>query len=418
MTPRPHRLHSPFMLFLALFTMTLTMTMATPAFSAPYAGPSFGELDREAMQGKPMRVVFLGGSLTWGANASNPQKTSMRAIVGRYLQQRWPRTSVQLFDAAIGGTGSDLALFRLERDVLSEKPTLVFLDFTVNDCLESADPEPLFFYETILRTLLARKVPVVQILYGCRDSFGASAPAEPRRVQHLQLNRHYRLGLGDAEAAMRMALQAGKTAIDKCYLEGDGTHPDDPGYAICADGVISGFEQAVQADLRPALPDRPLFGYYGDFARIDVAEMALPQGWMVKNTARTALWFDGQASRWMDRLAVAAAGGSALEFNFNGRFIGIFGEGSRTTAPFVIRIDGRRFDMRKRLRDELPSGEPEFIWHTSRDFPPLSGNLFFWLPIAWDLEDGPHHAEILVPANADGEVRIGCIGTAGKLHRR
>jgi acyl-CoA thioesterase I len=33
----------------------------------------------------------------------------------------------------IGGTGSQFAAFRLERDVFARKPDLVFIDFTIND---------------------------------------------------------------------------------------------------------------------------------------------------------------------------------------------------------------------------------------------------------------------------------------------
>src|SRR5689334_1200465 len=103
--------------------------------------PSFGEFDRRATEGQALTVVFFGGSLTWGANASDPQRTSYRALMGQYLKDKYPKAHINCVDAAIGGTGSKLGMFRLERDVLSYKPDLVFLDFTANDDLAGSDHE-------------------------------------------------------------------------------------------------------------------------------------------------------------------------------------------------------------------------------------------------------------------------------------
>ena len=94
-----------------------------------------------------MSVVFFGGSLTWGANASDPQRTSYRALMGDYLRAKYPKTPFVFHDAAIGGTGSKLGMFRLERDVLSRKPDLVFLDFSANDDQVGTDIQTLASYE-------------------------------------------------------------------------------------------------------------------------------------------------------------------------------------------------------------------------------------------------------------------------------
>ena len=67
-------------------------------------------------------VVFLGGSLTWGAGASDPMQTSYRALMGKKLQAFYENYRITSHDAAIGGTGSHLGVFRLDRDVLRHKP--------------------------------------------------------------------------------------------------------------------------------------------------------------------------------------------------------------------------------------------------------------------------------------------------------
>src|SRR6266436_5194617 len=118
-------------------------------------GPSFAEFDRRAQAGERLNVVFFGASLTWGANASDPLLTSYRAQIAQRMEARYPEAHFKFWDAAIGGTGSQLGVFRVERDVLRRKPDLVFLDFSANDDIYSDNAETLASYEAILRRLIA-----------------------------------------------------------------------------------------------------------------------------------------------------------------------------------------------------------------------------------------------------------------------
>ena len=83
-----------------------------------------------------------------------------------------PKSSFTFWDAAIGGTGSRLGMFRLQRDVLSRHPDLVFYDFTANDDLDSADTAGLISYETCLREMVGQGIPVVQAFLGFKYNFG------------------------------------------------------------------------------------------------------------------------------------------------------------------------------------------------------------------------------------------------------
>src|SRR5271156_3467883 len=123
---------------------------ASPAIrEVPSAIGDFVRFDRLAHEGASLNVVFLGGSLTWGARATDPQHTSYRALVGTKLRKLYPKAQFWFWDAAIGGTGSQLAVFRLERDVLARKPDLVFLDFTINDGPFEVTDSKLASYESL-----------------------------------------------------------------------------------------------------------------------------------------------------------------------------------------------------------------------------------------------------------------------------
>ena len=50
---------------------------------------------------------------TWGANASDPQITSYRGLMTQWLREKYPSTAITFYDAAIGGTGSQLGMFRM-----------------------------------------------------------------------------------------------------------------------------------------------------------------------------------------------------------------------------------------------------------------------------------------------------------------
>ena len=137
---------------LAAWAAVVAVAAAVPAAAA---SPSFSAFDARAQAGDRLTVVFYGASLTWGANATDQNYFSYRARVAARLTEKYPLARFTFHDAAIGGTGSQLGVFRLDRDVLARKPDLVFVDFTANDDINSDDPETLASYESIIRRLVA-----------------------------------------------------------------------------------------------------------------------------------------------------------------------------------------------------------------------------------------------------------------------
>ncbi len=75
--------------------------------------------------GGTVKVAYLGGSIT--------AAPGWRVQSREWLAKEYPKAKFEEIHAAIGGTGSDLGVFRLERDVLRHKPDLLFVEFAVND---------------------------------------------------------------------------------------------------------------------------------------------------------------------------------------------------------------------------------------------------------------------------------------------
>jgi len=80
-------------------------------------------------EGKHLKIAYFGGSIT-AQNGWRPQTL-------QYFRQQFPNARFEEIHAAIGGTGSKLGAFRIEHDVISRKPDLVFVEFAVNDSKSS-----------------------------------------------------------------------------------------------------------------------------------------------------------------------------------------------------------------------------------------------------------------------------------------
>ena len=72
--------------------------------------------------GKTVRLAYLGGSIT--------AQEGWRPKTLKWFQDQFSTAKVEQINAAIGGTGSDLGVFRLKHDVLDHDPDLLFVDGT------------------------------------------------------------------------------------------------------------------------------------------------------------------------------------------------------------------------------------------------------------------------------------------------
>lgn len=75
--------------------------------------------------GDTLKIGYLGGSIT----AASGWRVQSRD----WFAETYPEATFEEIHAAIGGTGSDLGVFRLHNDVLRHDPDLVFVEFAVND---------------------------------------------------------------------------------------------------------------------------------------------------------------------------------------------------------------------------------------------------------------------------------------------
>ncbi|MBV9865322.1 MAG: SGNH/GDSL hydrolase family protein [Abitibacteriaceae bacterium] len=84
-----------------------------------------GNVFAKLKAGKEVRIAYFGGSIT--------AQEGWRPKTLKWFRDTYPQAKVSEINAAIGGTGSDLGVYRAQQDVLSHKPDLIFVEFSVND---------------------------------------------------------------------------------------------------------------------------------------------------------------------------------------------------------------------------------------------------------------------------------------------
>ncbi len=396
---------------------------------------SFAEFDRRARAGEDLDVVFFGASLTWGANATDQALTSYRARIENLLEARYPKSRFRCYDAAIGGTGSQLGGFRLERDVLSRKPDLVFLDFSANDDNWKGSPLAFASYESLLRRIIRDgRAPVVAVMFPFRWEIGPGL--ESGTTAHLEgLSRRMEIAAAygapgaDAAALIVERVRKGEATLDRIW-DTDGVHPGDLGYRLFAEAAFAGFEKGVRDEAVCRIPDKPLHeGPFMSVRRALLADLfpadAIPAGWAPGKPQHVAACHDQMMSRWLGRLLVASnrkrvkhAEGkeealpqrpATLRFEVRANYVMVFGEATPTSGKFRVLIDGKPHTC-----TSSGAKEPTDLYDMSSAR--FHGNWNYHQAIADDLDASAARVLEIVPVlddDAERELRIESVCVAG-----
>lgn len=325
--------------------------------------PSVAKVMSKARKGGEITVVFLGGSLTWGANASAPNITSWRGRTMAELKKRYPAAHWEFADAAIGATGSSLGIFRLERDVFSHDPDLVILDFTLNDRLSGgvdgfADQKNQS-YEALIRTCLKRNVAVFPVFTAGREHVEhPDINKWQRRLEHIRLFEAYQLEYADILGVMHREYHTGRIDTDGLWAAEyfDSTHPHDRGYAVYTRCFFAEWERIEKSPVKPViLPEKPLTGdSYNFFSRVELSKLS-PEGWDIRMPVIVADSYDFMASRWIDKVIEqgnAVQCGSVkwqkragkelfpFTFSFRGEQVILLAETLPESVAFTVSVNG------------------------------------------------------------------------------
>ena len=390
--------------------------------------PDFKEFDRKAKAGERLNVVFFGASLTWGANASDPLLTSYRAQISRRLEKEYPEARFTFWDGAIGGTGSQLGVFRFDREVVRHNPDLIFLDFSANDDIGSYDEETLASYESLVRrALLEAHAPLVQVIFPFQWNIPASLESMKRRTAHREIAQAYNVPIGDAIELIQQRVKSGEVKIEEVWPF-DGVHPGDKGYTQFADAAWTAFKQGVGEGRVCAAPEKMLHpDYYMKYARIKFSTLGeLPAGWHVGMPNPNSPCFDFTMSRWLDDETIASNRKDVMEdgkkksvpqdvarmkLKVQARAVFFFGESTTKSCKYKVYVDGK-------VLEYSPGGkkEPTTIFDAADFGKRLNGNGHYFQKVTIALDPAVEHTVEIEPnfeADKDQELRLESICVAG-----
>lgn len=176
---------------------------------------------RKARDGEAITIGVIGGSITQGSSATSSDK-SYASLVHQWWREAFPKTDINYVNAGIGATNSYLAVHRVDKDLLSSKPDVVVVEFSVNDSNTT------FFrntYDDLIRRILkADNNPAVLLLFTTMED-GTSA-----QTQHLYVGFHYDLPRISYRQAVLKEIEEGRLAWKD--ISPDNIHPNNMGHAI------------------------------------------------------------------------------------------------------------------------------------------------------------------------------------------
>lgn len=194
---------------------------------------------------RTIQVVFHGHSVPAGYHKTPEVKPfeSYPHLVNRKLKEQYPHAVINVITTAIGGEHSISGAARFERDVLSLKPDIIFIDYALNDRRLDGD-QVRKSWESMVADAKKAKVPVVLLTPTGDASAKRSDPADPLNVRAdmiRALAKEHQVILADVHAAWSAELEKGTPQAD---LLSQGNHPNLKGHTLAAETIFKALCEA------------------------------------------------------------------------------------------------------------------------------------------------------------------------------
>lgn len=303
--------------------------------------------------GAEVKIGYLGGSIT----AQNGWRVQTLA----HFKQAYPQASFSEINAAIGGTGSDLGVFRVQQDVLSKGPDLLFVEFAVND--GGADPQRIIrAMEGIVRqTWKANPGTDICFVYTLTESLSPamlegklqrSASAMEKVADHYGIPS-IALGMEVAKLAKAGQLlwraKLPKTEAEKAAVGGkfvfaaDGVHPhDSTGQVLYTQAIIRSLPALAIANATPTPHVNGLALDPANWERATLAPISAAK--LSAGLAPVDMKADAFAKGWSNRLPAMVKltkPGQSIEFKFQGTHCAVYDIVGPTGGMVAVTLDGK-----------------------------------------------------------------------------
>ncbi|MCU0394699.1 MAG: SGNH/GDSL hydrolase family protein [Chitinophagaceae bacterium] len=304
----------------------------------------------KAMKGDAVKVAYLGGSIT--------AQEGWRVYSLQWLQETFPQASFSQVHAAIGGTGSDFGVFRLQEHVLQYKPDLVFVEFAVNDGNTPSD-RIIRSMEGIVRQIFkANPYTDVCFVYTIKADYLETEQKGqlPNSAINMEKVASYygipTINFGSTVANMvstnQLIMSGGQQEVNGIRVfSPDGVHPyPATGHKIYHSVLVHAF-QAMKPASAPTLQQhklpKPLApDYYAQTQMVDISQVQRSANWELLNLKEKSP-FSGFGN-YLRYLGKASQSGETITLRFKGRAFGAYDVMGPDAGRVIVEIDGQVTD--------------------------------------------------------------------------
>lgn len=234
--------------------VALFLLLQLPAFAGTLQNDTTGYLDaimadlqKQWPNNRAINLVFHGHSVPAGY-FKTPDVQTLNAYphqVLEKLKQEYPYAVINSIVTSIGGENAASGAERFERDVLTHRPDVLFIDYALNDRglgLEKAKAA----WVSMIEKAIAQKIKVILLTPSPDQSVNIlddNSILEQHARQIRDLATKYSVGLADSYAAFKSTAAKGEKIQD--YMS-QINHPNTKGHALIANEIIKYFKNATK----------------------------------------------------------------------------------------------------------------------------------------------------------------------------
>lgn len=334
-----------FVIYLSVQELSAAEPVFHPRESKDYViRKGVGHTLAKLASGDSVKIAYLGGSITETGDGWRPQTTA-------WFQKKWPKAQITEIHAAIGATGSEIGVYRMERDVLKYKPDLLFVEFAVND--GGCTPENIWkqFEGIIRKTWKANPHTDIVFCYtivsGMIEGYRqGNLPTTAAAME--QIADFYGIPSIDFGPRVvklmeedKLVFKADSPVPGKILFSRDGTHPIASGsalYTLDVERAMNAMIGMKGVDHGPELAKTFIKGNLENVSMVPVTKEMLKGNWfLLKDGVRYS-----QYKRWLDQVWCTETPGSRIEFRFKGSHVKLYDIPATNGGQVWITVDGRK----------------------------------------------------------------------------
>ena len=178
-------------------------------------------------QDKELKIVYFGGSVTNGYGSSND---CWRTLTEKWFTANFPSAKITNVNAAIGESGTFLGTYRLQDDIITQNPDLLFIEYAINDRYKGSDKVTAALqYETIVREV-KEALPQCDIVTLLVTDSSVAGKLFATAAGHEEVAAFYDISTVNVGLSLWNAIGRSTANWNGYFI--DIVHPNDKGYEL------------------------------------------------------------------------------------------------------------------------------------------------------------------------------------------